>query len=66
MPFCKQSPIMQHHIIDAQICPDQYWVGDFAASVDVQDFLSAIEIRVLKTPKVNNTKQKEKTCPAQN
>lgn len=57
---------MQHHIIDARICPDQYWIGDFPASVDVQDFLSSVEARVLKTPKVNNKKQKRKSCPAQN
>ncbi len=54
---------MQHHIIDARICPDQYWVGDFPASVDVQDFIKPVQAKI---PNINNKKRKGNTCPAPN
>ncbi len=57
---------MQHHIIDARICPDQYWVGDFPASVDVQEFLAPLDARISKTPNINYKAKKRKTCPVPN
>ncbi len=57
---------MQHHVIDARICPDQYWVGDFPASVDVEDYISPLKARISKTPNINNKQEKENTCPAPN